>query len=330
MTKRTLFLLAAILIGSVTAVNAKINYVPLYIVDTQADVKVVKRTPTAPLFITQDDHKLILPDIDDSLTFVLLRNDQCVYQATFHRSPSEVNLSATLVGDYEVRLCLDSCYYFGYLTLEQQAKQDTTDIPNETALWENITQLGSNTSQQAILDNIMGLHVVEYNMKSDSEQKRIGLLADELKEVFPQVVITSQDGTVGINYIDLVPVLFCCIQELKNQLDIRTERIADIMLSRYAGTSAAREIRAAIGNTLLSVTPTLAESTEVRFLLTEDVVNAHITITNMGGRVVTKVPVSSSDTTVTINTGTLDEGIYLCTLFANGQNVGTKRLVKTN
>ena len=65
MTKRILFLLAVILIGNMTAVNAKINYVPLYIVDTQPDVKVVKRTPTAPLFITQDDHKLILPDIDD-------------------------------------------------------------------------------------------------------------------------------------------------------------------------------------------------------------------------------------------------------------------------
>ena len=328
MTKRILFLLAVILIGNMTAVNAKINYVPLYIVDTQPDVKVVKRTPTAPLFITQDDHKLILPDIDDSLTFVLLRNDQCVYQATFQRSPSEVNLSATLVGDYEVRLCLDSCYYFGYLTLEQQAKQDTTDIPNETALWENITQLGSNTSQQAILDNIMGLHVVEYNMRSDSEQKRIGLLADELKEVFPQVVIASQDGTLGINYFDMVPVLLCCIQELKNQLDIRTERIADIMLSRYAGTSAAREIQAVIGNALLSVTPTSAESAEVRFLLTEDVVNAHINITDMGGHVMTKLPVSPSETCATINTGTLNEGIYLCTLFANGQNVGTKRLVK--
>ena len=151
MEKRILLLLIAILTGSIVDVNAKINYIPLYIVDTQADVKVVKRAPAAPLFITQDDHKLILPDIEDSLTFVLLRNDQCVYQATFQRSPSEVNLSATLVGDYEVRLCLDSCYYFGYLTLEQQAKQDTADIPNETELWENITQLGSNTSQQAIL-----------------------------------------------------------------------------------------------------------------------------------------------------------------------------------
>lgn len=329
MEKRILLLLIAILTGSIVDVNAKINYVPLYIVDTQADVKVVKRAPAAPLFITQDDHRLILPDIEDSLTFVLLRNDQCVYQTSFQRSPSEVNLSATLVGDYEVRLCLDSCYYFGYLTLEQQAKQDTADIPNETELWENITQLGSNTSQQAILDNIMGLHVVEYNMKSDSEQKRIGLLATELREVFPQVVCDLQGGQVGINYLDLVPVLFCCIQELKNQLDIRTERIADIMLSRYTGTSAAREIRAAIGNTLLSVTPTSAESVEVRFLLTEDVVNAHITLTDMGGRVITEVPVSPSDTSVTISSGTLAEGIYLCTLFANGQNVGTKRLVKT-
>lgn len=329
MEKRILLLLIAILTGSIVVVNAKINYIPLYIVDTQADVKVVKRAPAAPLFITQDDHRLILPDIEDSLTFVLLRNDQCVYQTSFQRSPSEVNLSATLVGDYEVRLCLDSCYYFGYLTLERQEKRDTADIPNETELWENITQLGSNTSQQAILDDIMGLHVVEYNMKSDSEQKRIGLLATELREVFPQVVYDLQGGQVGINYLDLVPVLFCCIQELKNQLDIRTERIADIMLSRYAGTSAAREIQAVIGNALLSVTPTSAESAEVRFLLTEDVVNAHITLTDMGGRVITEVPVSPSDTSVTISSGTLAEGIYLCTLFANGQNVGTKRLVKT-
>lgn len=330
MEKRILLLLIAILTGSIVVVNAKINYIPLYIVDTQADVKVVKRAPAAPLFITQDDHKLILPDIEDSLTFVLLRNDQCIYQTTYQRSPSEVSLSATLVGDYEVRLCLDSCYYFGYLTLERQEKRDTADIPNETELWENITQLGSNTSQQAILDAIMGLHVVEYNMKPDSEQRRIGLLATELREVFPQVVYDLQGGQVGINYLDLVPVLFCCIQELKNQLDIRTERIADIMLSRYTGTSAAREIRAAIGNTLLSVTPTSAESAEVRFLLTEDVVNAYITITDMGGRLITKVPVSPSDTSVTINSGTLADGIYLCTLFANGQNVGTKRLVKTN
>lgn len=260
-----------------------------------------------------------MPDIEDSLTFMVLSNDQCVYQTNYQRSLSTINLPATLVGDYEVRLCADSYYCYGFVTLEQQEKRDTSDIPIETELWENITQLGSNTSQQDILDDIMGLHVVEYNMKSDSAQKRIGLLAAELREIFLQVVLTLPDGQLGINYLDLVPVLFSCVQELKNQLDIRTQRIADIMLSRYTDTSAAREIRAVIGNTLLAVAPTpVCESVLVRFLLTDDVANANITITDMGGRAITKVPVSPSDKSVTISSGTLGEGIYLCTLFADG------------
>ena len=45
MTKKFFFLVIAILMGGMTAVKAKINYVPLYIIDTHADVKTVKRTP---------------------------------------------------------------------------------------------------------------------------------------------------------------------------------------------------------------------------------------------------------------------------------------------
>ena len=142
MNKRIILFLVAVLTESLTVVNARINYIPLYIVDTQPDVKVVKRTPASPLFITQDDHILIMPDIEDSLTFMVLSNDQCVYQTNYQRSLSTINLPATLVGDYEVRLCADSYYCYGFVTLEQQEKRDTSDIPNETELWENITQLG--------------------------------------------------------------------------------------------------------------------------------------------------------------------------------------------
>jgi hypothetical protein len=44
---------------------------------------------------------------------------------------------------------------------------------------------------------------------------------------------------------------------------------------------------------------------------------------------VAKVPVSPSETSVSIDSGVLGEGIFLCTLFANGEVIGTKRLVKT-
>ena len=303
MTKKFFFLVIAILMGGMTAVKAKINYVPLYIIDTHADVKTVKRTPAVQLFITQDDHKLILPEIEpeDILTLFVLKDNEYVYSMPYHCYQPIVYLPTSLVGDFEVRICGDTYYYYGFLTLEGQK---SSDIPTENANWDNIKLLGSNTSQQAILDNIMGLNVIEYNMKMP-----VGF---------------------GINYIDLIPILISCIQELKTQLDARTETIVDVMMSRSVDNSAISEVRAAIGNTILSVSPSsVSESAQVRYILGDNASNAFIAVTDMRGRVMTRVPLSPTDTSATIDSGTLGEGIYLCTLFVDGKNVGTKRMVKT-
>ena len=348
MTKKFFFLVIAILMGGMTAVKAKINYVPLYIIDTHADVRTVKRTPAIQLFITQDDHKLILPEFEpeDSLTIFLIKDNEWVYSMPYHCYQPIVYLPTSLVGDFEVRICGDTYYYYGFLTLEGQK---SSDIPTENANWDNITLLGSNTSQQAILDNIMGLNVIEYNMKMpvylrdvDDEaykdqweeihaQRRFGLLPEELRAIFPSLVVDdAMTGGFGINYIDLIPILISCIQELKTQLDARTETIVDVMMSRGAGTSAVSEVRAAIGNTLLSVSSSsVSESAQVRYILGDDASNAFITVTDMGGRVMTRVPVSPTETSTTIDSGILGEGIFLCTLYVDGKNVGTKRLVKT-
>ena len=321
------FLLAVALLVGTTAINAKITYVPLYIVDTQADVKVVKRSTPMQLFITQDDHKLILPEIEDSVTFSVYKGDKCVYADGNHGST--VYLPTSFVGDYEVRLTADTYYYYGYVTLEEE-----TGIPSETKNWENITLLGSSVTQQALLENILGLNLIEYNNKTDKNERRelrhIGLLSKELRAVFPQVVYDLQGGQVGINHIELIPILISCIQELKAQLDNRTETMIDIMTSRSPGASTVNAIRSAMGNTLLSVAPTsVYEPTRVRYLLTDDATNAYIAVIDMGGRVVEKVSVTPSETSVSIDSGDLSEGIYLCTLFVNGENCGTKRMVKT-
>lgn len=343
---KKIFFIVAFLMGGVSAMVAKVNYVPLYLAGNQQDVVA---TRSAPLFITQDDHKLILPEFADSLTFMILKDGECIYQEAYEHIQPAVNLSAAFVGDYEVRLSAGTYYYYGYITLETA---EVPNIPGENTNWDNISLLGSNTSQQVILDNIMGLNVVEYNMKMPSEdlsylrdedkeaylkyweeihsQKRFGLLPDELGAIFPSLVTYYEDGKFGINYIDLIPVLISCIQELKAQLDSRTEKMVDIMLSRGNTPSAVSSVRAAIGNTLLSAAPTsVREPALVRFLLTDDATNAYVAVTDLGGHVMTRVPVSPSETVVSIDSGSLGEGIFLCTLFVNGENFGTKRLVKT-
>ena len=342
MTKKFLFLVVAILMGGMTAVKAKINYVPLYIVDTKPDVSEPHRIPAAPLFITQDDHKLILPEFEDSVTFMLYKDEECVYVTAYQQT---IELPVTLFGDYEVRLCADTYYYRGYITLEICNKPD---IPSETEYWDSISVL--TTPLADMLDNLMQLTVVEYSQKRQlgeaylqtlteeqreayiqneeiEHQKRyVGLLLDEIKVYFPQLVVYDS----GISLNGLVNVLLCCIQELKVELDTRTETIVDIM-ARGATPTAVREIGAAIGNTLLSAPPTsVNEPARVRYLLTDKVINAYIAVTDMSGRVMTRVPVSPSDTSVSIDSSALsEEGIFLCTLYANGEIIGTKRLVRT-
>jgi hypothetical protein len=328
MIKKFFFLLATLLIGSATAVEAKIIYVPLYIIDTQADVKEPKRSPMLPLFITQDDHKLILPEVDDILTFKLLTDSTCIYEEACQQPQPPVCLPTMLTGDFEVRLCADTYYYSGYITLECEGK---LDIPNETEEWSYIIPFGSALSQATLLNSLMGLNVVEYSRKGDYEnEKRFGgMLRDDVKAELPQVTDYSTHNEQGINFYGFISVLVGCIQELKYELDSRTMAIVDAM-SRSASSSDMSSVRAAIGNTLLSAdATTVSEAAQVRYHLTDDVSNAYIAVTDMGGRVMTRVPVSPSETSASISSGVLDEGIFLCTLYADGKIVGTKRLVKT-
>ena len=234
-------------------------------------------------------------------------------------------------------------------------------VPSEFGQWENITRLGSDSPQEVILDKIMGLNVVEYNMKTDmpseedliylnvkdkeaylkrleekeaakNAERHIGLLANELKAAFPNLGLVKElnEGKVGINYVEIVPVLISCIQELKNQLDMRTGKMVEIVMSRGLEPTTVNAARAAFGSNLLPIAPTsVSQPAEVRYLLDVDASNAYLSVVDMGGRVVTKVPVSPSATSAMIDSGTLGEGIFLCTLYVDGQNIGTKRLVKT-
>ena len=60
-----------------------------------------------------------------------------------------------------------------------------------------------------------------YTMKSNDAIKKIGLLAQEVQEVFPELVKQAQDadGTLSVNYQGMIPVLINAIKEQQKQID---------------------------------------------------------------------------------------------------------------
>ena len=70
------------------------------------------------------------------------------------------------------------------------------------------------------LDKVKALRGVTYNRtdKSDKSEK-IGVIAQEIQEVLPQVVHEQEDGMLGVSYGNIVALLIEAIKEQQKQID---------------------------------------------------------------------------------------------------------------
>lgn len=165
----------------------------------------------------------------------------------------------------------------------------------------------------------------EFN-KKQAEIRHYGLLAQELQKIYPNLVYEGQNGYLGINYVELVPVLIRSIQELKQELDEVRGGNDDFKMSRGTVTAVASDY--ATGNILYQNTPNpFKEQTVIRFSLADNAQNAAICIFDMTGKMLKKLPISLGETSVSINGWELGEGMFLYTLLVNGHEVDTKRMI---
>ena len=68
-----------------------------------------------------------------------------------------------------------------------------------------------------------------YTLKSQESIEKIGLLAQDIQKVFPELVKESGDekGTLSINYQGLVPILINAIKEQQKELQKLQKEILD-------------------------------------------------------------------------------------------------------
>ena len=66
------------------------------------------------------------------------------------------------------------------------------------------------------LDKLMKLIPVTFNYKSEDDEsnKHVGLIAQEVEQVFPSLVIEDKDGIKGINYNELISIILSGLKEI--------------------------------------------------------------------------------------------------------------------
>ena len=76
------------------------------------------------------------------------------------------------------------------------------------------------------LDDLNQVRIVNYNFIDEPDKKQLGVIAQELQEIFPKMVSEyGEDGHLGVKYSIFVPMLIKALQEADDKIDALTARI---------------------------------------------------------------------------------------------------------
>lgn len=166
---------------------------------------------------------------------------------------------------------------------------------------------------------------------------RYGLAADQLKEVYPELVYEDQNGNTSINYIEMIPLLVQAINEVKVENTTLKEEIATLKggkeMPAKERTSEASSIETA-DEAVLSLSQNIpnpfSEQTSIEVSVPESIHAAFLFIYDMSGKQIKRIDIMERGAiSICITSEGLTEGMYLYSLIADGKVAGTKKMILT-
>lgn len=235
------------------------------------------------------------------------------------------------------------------------------DLGSATYSWKDIHIQGSiHTSDRRSksnidelnygLEDVMKMRPVTYNWIDQPEKGlQVGLIAQELNEIIPNVVYdpaedfvrnesgelvpleVTEDSRMGIDYALLTPVLIRAIQEQQAQLEAQQEMLEALQSGakhRKFATSDLTGIE--LAKLYQNVPNPFSDRTEIKFFLPHSVKSATLHIYDMQGTPVSQIEIKErGESSWSVDGGFLSAGMYIYALIADGQEVDAKRMILT-
>ncbi len=164
---------------------------------------------------------------------------------------------------------------------------------------------------------------------NEMSRAKYGFIAEDIEEIFPNVVYTMPTGEKGIAYQELIPILVGAIQELKEEIETLKEDANEIP-QRQQAPAAIEEAVADGSAALMQNTPNpFNQATEIGYRLPEGTATAIIMVCDMNGKMLQTYPLAVNATagTLTLQAGSYTPGMYLYTLLVDGVQIDTKQMI---
>lgn len=162
-------------------------------------------------------------------------------------------------------------------------------------------------------------------------KKEFGFIAQEVKELFPELVSENASGDLAINYIGLIPLLVESTKALEKKLADLEKRVEGLAAVRSLSQETANEQHPVPGAALYQNVPNPSSTgTTIKYDLPASYSTANLFIYNISGIRVKDYTLTGSSNQVVIAPHELLEGTYIYTLVIDGNRVDTKKMILTN
>ena len=179
--------------------------------------------------------------------------------------------------------------------------------------------------------------VDEFN--EERRKDNLGFIAQDVLNIAPELVIADPaSGNYAINYNGFIPILVEAFKEQQTIIESLQSEIQDLKKGsssstlKSASTTGTSILQENTANALYQNSPNpFSHGTTIEYSLAENVLKAMICIYDMNGTQLKSILLNLNRYgNITINGSELRAGMYMYSLFADGQLIDTKRMVLTD
>lgn len=165
-------------------------------------------------------------------------------------------------------------------------------------------------------------------MQKEASLKNMGLIAQEVEQIVPEVVRTMHDGNKAICYQSLIGLLIEAFKEQENKINSLEDNINQ--LQNLVAQNTNSPIINNNKNLLFQNTPNpFNDLTEIKYFTNSS--DAIIIIYSLNGIQLKKYPINTiGEGSITIKGGELESGAYFYTLIVNKNEIDTKKMILTD
>jgi hypothetical protein len=240
------------------------------------------------------------------------------------------------------------CYagYFSGNVVVTGTINGVTISTSDLSYKQNIASIDS----KKILNNILSLRPVSYKLKqrymeawesgktkqvpvydeqSDLFQKtHYGLIAQEVKEIYPDLVYSNAEGTLAINYTGLIPLLIESVKELKAEIEeLKSNQDA---VGPFRSATGLENPALAQCKLYQNAPNPFSQTTQIKVIVANNIKKAYLAIYDLQGKQLKQISITQKgESTVEISGSAFPAGIYLYALIADGQKVDLKQMILT-